>query len=258
MTASPIGPVRHPDPSLLAAWAAGEGDHALGGHVRSCPACAAEVAALRSAMAAVAASDEEGSGPDCLDPDAIAALAEGGLTAEERRPLLSHAADCGHCRAAVAAVAGALSDDAVAREIRSLDARRPLRGARLAGVVAAAGLVLVLLRPASVDDGTTVHRSRSPATAPAPELVAPIGPVAAAELLQWRSVPGADVYRFSLYDAAGSLLHESVIPDTMARLPESVRLAAGQTYHWTVAARTGWNRWAVAELAAFTPRESVR
>ena len=41
MTGSPVGPVRHPDPSRLAEWAAGAGDPALGEHVRSCPACAA-------------------------------------------------------------------------------------------------------------------------------------------------------------------------------------------------------------------------
>lgn len=255
----PGAPPRHADPLELARCAAGEDDARVAAHVASCPRCAAEVAELRSAMAALVGSEEPAAaGADCLEPDAIARLAGGQTSLAERERLLRHLSECERCRSAVAAVVGALLDPEVAGEISALERGAARRWPRIAAVMAAAALAVVLLQPPSLDDGGSVHRARSAATAPAPELLAPLGPVSEARVLRWRGVPGANAYRLTLYDADGGVLHETVVADTVAPLPASIRLRPGETYHWTAAARTGWDRWAVGELAEFTLAAGTR
>jgi anti-sigma factor RsiW len=59
-------------------------------------------------------------GPACLSDDTIAALADGVLDAARRAVAVPHLATCARCRAAVASVARALADPAVAREVSAL------------------------------------------------------------------------------------------------------------------------------------------
>jgi hypothetical protein len=76
--------------------------------------------------------------------------------------------------------------------------------------------------------------------------------VANAAVLRWTSVTGADRYRVTLFDAQGLVLFETQVGDTIARLPDSLTFARGQTYLWKVEARTGWDRWAASELVEFS------
>ncbi len=72
--------------------------------------------------------------PECLDDDTIAALAEGSLDAAARQAVLPHVAGCARCRGAVASVARALSDSAVAREVASVESGRRRRFYKVSGI----------------------------------------------------------------------------------------------------------------------------
>src|SRR2546426_348130 len=56
----------------------------------------------------------------------------------------------------------------------------------------------------------------------------------------------------ALFDAGGRVLYESQLRDTTVALPDTVRLAAGQSYLWKVEARTGWGRWVASDLVEFS------
>jgi hypothetical protein len=45
--------------------------------------------------------------------------------------------------------------------------------------------------------------------------LSPIGDVSAVTTLKWTAVPGAEVYRVTLFDKVGKLLFEMESPDTM-------------------------------------------
>lgn len=197
--------------------------------------------------------------PDCVDDDTVAALAEGSLEAEDHAAVLSHVAACGRCRSMVASVARALSDPAVAREIRAVeDRRRPTgtrrrfrRIGRIAAGAAAAAVLLLLSWPQQHDEPQP-HRAPPITMAPAPEAIRPVGPVAGASQLTWTSVSGADRYRVALFDGEGAVLFETEGPDTVAALPDSVRPKPGQSYWWQVEARLGFDRWAASDLIEFS------
>jgi len=55
-----------------------------------------------------------------------------------------------------------------------------------------------------------------------------------------------------LFDAAGRVVYETQLTDTVATLPDSVTLAAGPPYLWKVEARAGWDRWWGSELVRFS------
>ena len=110
-------------------------------------------------------------------------------------------------------------------------------------------LVLLLLR--SPVPPTATHRSTPVTTFPAASLLSPVGGVQEATALRWGSVSMADQYRVTLYQEDGTVLFESLVADTFVLLPDSVRPAAGGTYFWTVAARTGYDRWVRSNMAEF-------
>src|SRR5688500_19440723 len=84
--------------------------------------------------------------PQCLDDETIATLAEGTIDADARAAAMPHLASCVRCRLAVASVARALADPAVARAIpRPTGAGRRLW--RAAPPAAAAPTVLMLAVP---------------------------------------------------------------------------------------------------------------
>ena len=64
-------------------------------------------------------------------------------------------------------------------------------------------------------------------------------------------MPGAEVYRVTLFDKVGKLLFEMESADTMTALPDSIGLAPGRLYLWKVEARIGWERWVSSELIEF-------
>ena len=186
---------------------------------------------------------------DCLQDEMIAALADGSLAPELRASVLPHIASCPRCRAAVASVARAVADPAVARELSvSAGGRRWYRIV----VPLAAAAVLLLLLSSPGDDRLPVHRGPPPpppATVPIPR--SPVGAVAAVNELRWSPVAGADRYRVTVFDATGRVMYATEVSDTVVLFPDSVALVSGASYLWKVDARIGFDRWAASELAEF-------
>jgi hypothetical protein len=206
---------------------------------------------LRRALRAT--RDDGAPRPDCPDDEALAALAAGELAGEARRDVITHVASCGACRAAVASLARAFADPAVAgARSQAVGARRPGLG-RLALPAAAAAvlLVAVLTRP-SGNTQDPVHRAPEASTVAGPRPISPVGAIGRTDRLHWGAVAGADRYRVTLYQSDGRTLYHLELPDTMALLPDSVPLTVSETYRWKVEARTGWDRWTTSELAHFT------
>jgi hypothetical protein len=193
--------------------------------------------------------------PDCLQDDLIAALADGSLAPELRAGVLPHVVSCRRCRAAVASVARALADPAVARELSV--SRGGRRGYRIAVPLAAAAVLLLILW--SPGDRSPVHRGPPPpppATTPVPR--SPVGAVAAVHDLRWSPVAGADRYRVTVFEATGGVVYAAEVSDTTVAFPDSIALLPGASYLWKVDARTGFDRWATSELAEFRVAGSRR
>jgi len=186
---------------------------------------------------------------DCLQDDMIAALADGSLAPDLRKSVLPHVASCARCRGALAAVARALADPAVGRELSSSPSGR--RRYRIAVPLAAAAVLLLLLwSPAG--DRSPLHRGPPPpppATTPVPR--SPVGAVAAVHELRWTPVSGADRYRVTVFDATGGVVYAAEVADTVVTFPDSIALVPGDSYLWKVDARTGFDRWAASELVEF-------
>ena len=186
--------------------------------------------------------------PDCLPDDVIAALADGSLAPEVRASVLPHVASCARCRGAVASLARALADPAVAREISVSSGRR--RGYRITVPLAAAAVLLLLLS-SPAGERSPAHRGPPPPPATTPVPRSPLGAVAAVDDLRWSPVAGADRYRVTVFDATGRVMYASEVSDTVALFPDSVPLVPGASYLWKVDGRTGFDRWAASELAEF-------
>jgi hypothetical protein len=193
-------------------------------------------------------------GPDCLDEDTLAALAEGTLDGEPRIDALRHVAGCPHCRAAVTSLFQALKDPTVARELAALERGHSVRIVRIAAPLAAAAILFLLVWPGGTRDHETrpVHRAPTITAASVPTPTWPVGPVTRPRLLRWSAVLGADRYRVTLFDTRGKVLFEAQLPDTVATLPDSIVPAPGHSYLWKVEARTGWDRWSESELVPFS------
>jgi hypothetical protein len=215
-----------------------------------------DVRLLRDALLMVPRA--ESASPPCLDDVAVAAFAEARLDAGARQAALTHLASCQRCRSAVASVARALADRAVAREVARAERTRTARIVRTLIPVAAAAVLVVLVWPRPGADGGFGHRAPTITTVAAPAPVRPVGAVSEAPVLTWRSVAGADRYRVTLFSAGGAVLYERWVRDTSASLPDSVMPAPGQRYLWKVEARTGFERWVASDLVEFSVVEGVR
>jgi hypothetical protein len=250
--------MRHPDLTDLTRYAVGDTtDSRLEWHVESCSECAAEVERLRVGLGAILAVAKVplDAAPDCLDEQALAGLAEGGLPPPQRDSYLAHLAVCARCRAAVSSVAYARSSEAIARELVSLDgAARPRwrRYALALGATAAATVALLLVSEPPAPVLVPPHREGLAPVGPAPVTISPAGPTRAVTVLRWHSVRGADRYRVTLFDEGGAVLYETALSDTVAALPEGVEIEAGRSYYWMVAARTDFDRWDTSALAEFS------
>lgn len=190
--------------------------------------------------------------PECLEPDTIAALADGTIDSDARARALPHVASCALCRRAVASIVEALAQGPITHEIEVVEGRRRTRGRllRVGVLLAVAAAVLVLVR-APAGDGTTSHRGGG-GEDNVVTVVRPIGTVAAARLFDWRRVGGSDQYRVTVFNERGAMLYEALVADSALTLPDSVRLEAGQRYLWRVRARIDWDRWIASDLVAFT------
>jgi hypothetical protein len=197
------------------------------------------------------ATPAPGQGPECLDEDALAALVDGTLEPDARGIAMGHLGSCAACRRAVAAVAEALADPSISREIAAADSAGRRRFLRLVLPAAAAAVLLLLAWPPGPDQGGVPHRGPAIPYVQTPVPLSPAGTVNSAETLRWASLVGADRYRASLFDSAGGLLYETETSDTVTALPDSIALVPGKSYLWKVAARTGWDRWAASDLVEF-------
>lgn len=248
----------HPDPIDLLDLALGAPVPTaadLARHVSQCPECAAEVARLKELGANLRSCRVESPGPDCLDLHLLAMLAEGRLPPDARAVALGHLAECGACSAAVASLTRALADPMVAREAAAQERWRSGRFLRFALPAAAAALLVVSAWPRGERDSGSSHRGPTITAAPAPVPIAPAGVVAGPSALRWSSVPGADQYRVTLFEADGSTRYEAQLTDTTLSIPDSVRLVSGHQYLWKVEARVGWDRWVSSELIEFSVGE---
>jgi hypothetical protein len=192
--------------------------------------------------------------PDCLDEHTVAALADGNLEAEARGRALTHVATCALCRRSVASVAEALADGPITREIEVVEGRRRRRVPllRIAVPLGAAATVLLLLWSPALNQSSVHRGSPPPLSTATPVPHAPVGTVAAVHDFRWSYVAGADRYRVTVFDAAGSVLFAAEASDTIVAFPDSIALAPGAAYLWKVDARTGFDRWAGSVLTEFS------
>jgi CHAT domain-containing protein/tetratricopeptide (TPR) repeat protein len=227
-------------------------------HLNGCASCRERVADLRRLVQGIEASAGTDLADDkaCLDEIAMARFVDGVALPSEREAHIIHLAGCGSCRRQAASVIRVLADPGVAAEVRLVEQRRNRWGARRrilggAGLIAAAALVLVLVRPDRGGHEIDQHRGPTITASAAPMPLSPIGEVSAATSLTWTGVPGAERYRVRLFDASGKSLFETQVADTVMALPDSVVLAPGRLYLWKVEARNGWDRWTPSDLIEF-------
>jgi hypothetical protein len=177
--------------------------------------------------------------------DDLAAYLDRRLDAAERERLESHVAWCPDCRAQLTAASAVIRRRATVRK----------RWATLAPVVAGAAAIVLLVASPEGWPGVgsaPAHRDAPSVTATAPIPITPRGAVTAAEALVWHRLERADRYRGTLYDASGAVIWRAETGDTVAALPDSVRLEPGAAYLWRVDARVGIDRWVQSELLQFT------
>lgn len=226
-------------------------------HLRDCGYCSGRVANLRHVVIELAARTAEKGGISngavgCLDESALARLVDDGTSAT--RDEIAHLIDCAHCRSELASLAALLGDATIAREmetgaVQRVDRRDRTRRLRLASrptvlvALAAAAVVLLMVRSSFTTPAASVHRGPTIAASGNPTLIAPAGDAEAASTFLWKAVPGSDRYRLTLYNEAGHALYETQLNDTTLSLPDSVTLTRGALYIWQVEGRTGVDRW---------------
>jgi hypothetical protein len=126
------------------------------------------------------------------------------------------------------------------------------RRERIAAIAVAIAAVLagiVLVRPSTID--SLRHRDTVPDTEMVPVVEAPVGEVEPVEEFRWTAVTAADLYRVTLYDAAGDVIWQVEARETHVALAVTVRLEPGALYLWGVDARVDWDRWVSSELVRF-------
>ncbi len=178
---------------------------------------------LSALYAEALARRADGAGAACPSPEQIVALAERTLPEAERLRLFDHVMSCKECRREYA-----LCDAAVSTG-------RPLRKriiwALAATLVLAAGVTLA--RRLSFDDG----RLRGGGSEVI--LVSPAEAAAfpSAATFVWRSTSAGAEYSFELLDPKGDPVYRTLTSDTMAVLPDSVRLTPATSYRWWIRSR---------------------
>ncbi|MGK2962365.1 MAG: hypothetical protein ACSLFK_09505 [Gemmatimonadaceae bacterium] len=192
---------------------------------------------------------------DCLDDDAIAALAAGDNSVADSDSM-AHAAECANCRARVAAVARLMDDATITSEISALDAPGPFRMSRWSrrqltvsgGLLAAAAAAIILLGPerSGTNPAGATHRDPAITATSAPRILSPIDVAEIADSLRWTRTPQADLYRVRIWNHEGTVVWTADTRDTTLTLPQIIQ--PGTSYLWEVSARTGWDRWVSSEF----------
>jgi len=229
-------------------------DEALARHLSQCQACAATVREIEAVRSTLRLGEVAGEATaDCLDDDLLAGLVDGTADENSRELALEHLAQCSYCRREVASLASVLNDPLVAAAAGK-GSGSVRRWIRLAVPAAAAAALVLAILSRQVGDGRppVVHRAPPITAAAQPEAISPVGVGSRPDQVRWTVVPGAELYRMTLYTADGSAIYEVETRDTTVRIPDSVQLASGSSYLWKVEARTGWNRWSASRLFEFS------
>ncbi len=108
---------------------------------------------------------------------------------------------------------------------------------------------ILLVEPWTIE--SLRHREAVPETAVVPRVEVPTGEVRAVEEFRWTAVAPADLYRVTLYDAAGDVIWQVEARETHVAIADTVRLEPGALYLWQVDARVDWDRWVSSELVRF-------
>jgi hypothetical protein len=204
----------------------------------------AELQALRQELLATELATAPG---ECFDDVTVASFVDGVVAERAHQDAVRHFSVCGACRMRVASVARGIADPVLVRAF-------PSRGARAAGlgrISLGAAAVLVLALSLARGRDAPSHRAL-----PSSERVAiarsPLGRVGAIDRFTWSPVVGADRYRIVIFSGDGRAVYEAEHADTVATLPDSVRLTRGAGYFWRVDARTGWDHWVASPLTPFS------
>ncbi|UCC71646.1 MAG: zf-HC2 domain-containing protein [Gemmatimonadota bacterium] len=195
-----------------------------------------------------------------IDRGLIERYVAGTLSEAEVQAFESHYLTCGRCQnelrmaAAIRDVLPGVQEASPVPEISpaALTGRWLRQHARVGAVAAAIAAVLVgvlLVQPARRE--SLRHREAVPETADVPRAEVPSGEVRAVEEFRWAAVTAADLYRVTLYDAAGGVIWQVDTRETRAALADTVRLEPGALYLWQVDARVDWDRWVSSELVRF-------
>jgi anti-sigma factor RsiW len=163
-----------------------------------------------------------------------AAYLDRGLLIAERDRVEAHLASCPDCRAHLIETRRILSHS-----------RRPKRLAIIGSVVAAAAVLIFVVRPGAhpVERFAPVEVMRG-ASEPA-RLIAygPAGETRASALrFVWSATPGVTTYRLSVTRADGESVWSQGSEDTSLSLPDSVTLRVNQRYFWVADALFGDGR----------------
>jgi len=195
-----------------------------------------------------------------VDGGLIERYVAGTLSEAEVEALESHYLTCTRCQnelrlaAAIRGVLPAVRQAPVAAGVRptAVTTRWFGRRAQVAAIAAAVAAVLagvLLVQPSRIE--RLRHREAVPETEALPTVEMPVGAVRTVEEFRWAAVPAADLYRVTLYDAAGDVVWQGDTRDTHVALPDTVQLDPGALYLWQVEARVGWDRWVSSELVRF-------
>jgi len=178
--------------------------------------------------------------PDAMN---IAGFVDRSLSAVMRSRVEAHLAVCDACRREV------LEVEQISRSAPS--PRRPMLIPIGALVAAAAALFLVLWPVRHPMPAGGEHREPAVTTTVAPRAVEPLGNIGVLDSIRWSSVPGAERYSVTVFDASGTVLWQANAADTVIGVPSAVRLAPGDKFYWSVRARIGWDRWVESSLSEF-------
>lgn len=191
--------------------------------------------------------------PDCPDDQTLTIALDGEFRAVGRAAFEAHVSNCGYCLARLGRVARLkrdaesteIADLTMARAQRLIQDRRSAQHAPAWAAAAAIGFAAVL---------TALWFAQAPELAdpmtPSLPEVRNIDPEAYrpqvafpregafvdsdAPLFEWSAVPGSLHYDVRIVSADGAMIWQERVQNAQWRLPEQLRLAAGQDYYFRV------------------------
>ena len=202
-------------------------------------------------------TDQPSSGVSHPESARVAAFLDGRLNARDRDVIVAHLADCSDCREEVVQLRQALAS--VPPYARS---KRLSLAWSAVGLAALLFVALWLPRPntgsavSDVDDQRIrVDSARVPTDAVPPILLvepADEGSLSASDrALRWHSSGADAMYGVTVQDTTGSTVWFSTSADTTTAIPDSVSLARGHRYYWTIDARRADGLTARSQVQSF-------